>query len=213
MVQNAELDMLDLGNRSPEFGRAIAAIDELNDQDPHVVQAGGRVGPKELRHSILATQWLLKLDPTATEGQLLAARAHHLARWKFPRDEYPTGRAGYLKWRAAAKKQHANDIESILVDAGVDAETTGRTKQIVAKMDLKFDGQVQSHEDALCLVFLQTQLDEFAYQRGEEKTVEVLAKTMKKMSPAGIAMVSDIDLGESGERLLAQASEELSQQQ
>ena len=49
------------------------------------------------------------------------------------------------------------------------------------------DHAAQVHEDAACLVFLETQLDPLADQLGDDRTVEVLRKTATKMSPAGLA--------------------------
>ena len=65
---------------------------------------------------------------------------------------------------------------------------------------------MQVHEDALCLVFLETQLDALLDQLGEERSIAVLAKTAKKMSPAALAVAaSDIELSDAGRRALAAA--------
>ena len=83
---------------SPEsrFQRAIGIIDGLNGQDPNKVQLDREEAPRELAHSHMMTDWVLRLDPGASCELLLAARAHHLQRWKIPRDSYPDGRSGYL---------------------------------------------------------------------------------------------------------------------
>jgi hypothetical protein len=67
------------------------------------------------------------------------------------------------------------------------------------------DAAVQTHEDALCLVFLQTQLLGVADQLGEAETVEVLVKTMRKMSPAGLGAAIRLDLDERATELLDEA--------
>jgi hypothetical protein len=64
---------------------------------------------------------------------------------------------------------------------------------------------VQVHEDALCLVFLETQLGATADQLGDDKIVEVVQKTAAKMSPAGIAQVSSLELTDRERGLLARA--------
>ena len=51
------------------------------------------------------------------------------------------------------------------------------------KEGLGTDPAVQTHEDALCLVFLQTQLDQLAAKEGHDKMIEILRKTARKMSP------------------------------
>lgn len=173
---------------------ALAAIDAANADDPHTVVVRGEERPKELAHAELMTQWLLRLDPAATEAQQLAARAHHLRRWSLPRSSHPEGRAGYLRWRTALRKQHAEEVGAILGRLDYDAPTIARVQQIVRKEGLGTDPEVQVHEDALCLVFLETQLAETVDRLGDDKMLGVIAKTAAKMSPAGLAMVGEIPL-------------------
>ena len=165
---------------------ALDAIDAANAGDPHTIMIDGLPRPKELAHAELMTRWVRTLDPDCSDEQLLAARAHHLRRWTIPRDSYPDGRAGYLRWRTALKRQHADDVGEILRGAGYDDDVIARVQAIVSKQGLGRDPAVQVHEDALCLVFLETQLDELAGKLGEDKTIDVLQKTAKKMSPAGL---------------------------
>ena len=47
--------------------------------------------------------------------------------------------------------------------------TIERVQQIIRKEHLRTDPVVQVHEDALCLVFLQTQLADVANRLGPEK--------------------------------------------
>jgi hypothetical protein len=193
---------------SPGGGRleaALAAIDARNAEDPNVLVVDGVARPKELAHAALVTEWVLRLEPDATDAQLLAARAHHLRRWTSPRSAYPDGRAGYLRWRTEAKKRHAAEVADLLAGVGYDAETIDRVAAIITKRGLGRDRAVQIHEDALCLVFLQTQLDELIEQLGDDHTVEVLAKTAKKMSAAGLAAAGGLELSADGHRLLAAA--------
>jgi hypothetical protein len=165
---------------------ALAAIDAANAGDPNVITVDGIERPKELAHAELMTRWVRTLDPDCSDEQILAARAHHLRRWTIPRASYPDGRSGYLRWRTALKRQHGDDVGAILRDAGYDDESVARVEAIVTKRGLGQDQAVQVHEDALCLVFLETQLDELASKMGDDKTVDILQKTAKKMSPAGL---------------------------
>jgi hypothetical protein len=192
------------------FDRAIAAIDAANADDPNTLEVAGEARPKEQAHAELMTGWVRRLDPSADEAQLLAARAHHLRRWSIPRDAYPDGRAGYLKWRTALKKQHAEEVASILGTAGYDDDTVARVQRIIRKDGLgrTDDAAVQTHEDALCLVFLETQLDELIERLGDDKTVDVLQKTAKKMSHRGLAQAGEIALSARGQALLARALSE-----
>jgi hypothetical protein len=184
---------------------ALAAIDAANADDPHVIVVDGVERPKEQAHAELMTGWVRRLDPECTDEQLLAARAHHLRRWSVPRDSYPDGRSGYLRWRTKLKQQHADEVAAILGEVGYDAESVGRVQQIVRKQGLGRDPAVQVHEDALCLVFLQTQLDELIERLGDDRTVEVLRKTAAKMSPKGLSAAQGLDLPASSVALLGRA--------
>lgn len=183
----------------------LAAIDEANRDDPHTIVVDGVERPKELTHAEMMTRWVRRLDPDCSEAQLIAARAHHLRRWAIPRDSYPPGRAGYLRWRTALKKQHAEDVGRIMRDAGYGAEEIERVQAIVTKRGLGTDPEVQVHEDALCLVFLETQLDDLVARFDEDKVVDILRKTARKMSPAGLAAAASLRLSPAGAALVERA--------
>jgi Domain of unknown function (DUF4202) len=187
------------------FAAALAAIDAANADDPHVITVDGVERPKELAHAELMTRWVRRLDPRCSDEQILAARAHHLRRWTIPRASYPDGRSGYLKWRTALKRQHGDDVGAILRDAGYDDESVARVQSIVTKRGLGRDHAVQVHEDALCLVFLETQLDELAGKMGDDKTVDILQKTAEKMSPAGIDAIRTLRFSPLAAELLERA--------
>lgn len=190
---------------SDRYERAIAAIDAANADDPSSVEIRGVTGPKELAHAELMTEWVLRLDPDASEPQLLAARAHHLRRWTVPRTTYPDGRAGYLRWRTALRKRHAAEVGVLLSQLGYDPPTIERVQAIVNKVALGTDPTVQVHEDALCLVFLETQLAETADRLGDDKIAEVIRKTAAKMSPTALALVADLPLRTTDRALVARA--------
>ena len=194
-----------MSERATARADAIAAIDAANADDPNTIEVRGEVRPKEQAHAELMTEWLARLDPEATDAQVLAARAHHLRRWTIPRSAYPEGRAGYLRWRTALKKQHAEDVASILNGVGYDADTIDRTQRIIRKEGLSTDAQVQTHEDALCLVFLETQLAELADAQGDEKMIDIIRKTAAKMSPRALELAGSLRMRESDRALIARA--------
>ena len=192
--------------RSARLSGAIAAIDAANAADPTRIVIDGVELPKELAHADVVERWVSTLDPSADELQILAARAHHLRRWVVPRTDYPEGRSGYLRWRADHKKRQAAEVGEILAANGYEPAEIDRVATIVAKRGLGTDPQVQVHEDALCLAFIELQFDELAQQLGDDHMVEVVRKTIRKMSPSGIAAASSIDLTEHGRSILAAAA-------
>lgn len=187
------------------FAAAVAAIDAANAEDPNVVVVDGTEQPKELVHAEVVERWVRALDPDADELQLLAARAHHLRRWVVPRSDYPQGRAGYLRWRTDHKRRQAAEVAELLGACGYRPDECERVADLVAKRGLGTDSQVQTHEDALCLAFLELQFDPVARQLGDERTVAVLRKTIAKMSPAALAAAATLPLSPHAADLLAAA--------
>jgi hypothetical protein len=187
------------------FDRAIAAIDAANAEDPTTVTIRGRTGPKEALHAELVSAWVDRLAPDASEALRLAARAHHLRRWTSPRSSAPAGRAGYLRWRKALHEQHAADLGAILTDAGYAAPTVTRAQAIVRKEGLARDPEVQALEDALCLVFLETQFADVAARLEPETLERVVRKTAAKMSDAGRAAIGDVPMDDDARAILERA--------
>jgi hypothetical protein len=199
------------------FERAIAAIDAANRDDPVSIRVRGTERPKEIAHAELATEWVTTLRPDASEELLLAARGHHLRRWTSPRDSYPAGRAGYLRWRRDLHEQHAHELGEILTSCGYPPESIARVQSLVRKEGLEkprrarasgdqVDPEVQTLEDALCLVFIETQLDDIGGHLDDDaKLVSVLEKTARKMSSAGLSAAATLSLGDRARRLLAEA--------
>ena len=187
------------------MARALAAIDAANAQDPNRVVWRGESRPKELVHAELMTAWVRRLAPDAGVAQLLAARAHHLRRWESPRDAYPPGRAGYLRWRTAAKKRHAALVAALLAAEGFEPTVIEEVERIIRKEGLGTDPMVQVHEDALCLTFLETQVDEVTDRLGEDKMLDVLVRTLPKMSAPARVLAAELPLGDRARALVTRA--------
>lgn len=194
---------------SERFARAIAAIDRANAEDPNQIEVRGKRLPKELAHAELAGEWVEKLAQPASEALRLAARAHHLRRWSLPRSDYPDGRKGYLTWRQALKQRHADEASRILDACGYDAQTVERVAQIILRKNLLGDVEAQVLEDALCLVFFETQLAELAARLDAPKMRDVGSKTLRKMSPAGRALALELPIGQDYLALLGELNEAL----
>jgi ketosteroid isomerase-like protein len=179
---------------SERFERAIAAIDDGNAEDPNIVTIRARAGPKEMLHAELVTEWVERLRPGASEPLLLAARGHHYRRWTTPRASAPPGRAGYLRWRKSLQEQHARELGELLAGVGYDDATIARVQAIVRKVGLADDAEVQALEDALCLVFLETQLADIVARLDPDTLQRVFVRTALKMSEAGLAAIADVPL-------------------
>lgn len=159
-----------------------AAIDLANSHDPrdhHGV-------PLALAQGRMAEEWVMRLAPRASDALRLAARAHHLRRWELPRSDYPTGRAGYLRWRRAQRQRHARDLAAMADDAGLDASVSLRASEIVSKKGLGSDPEVQTFEDAVSLTFLATEFGGVVARLADDaKAAGIVTKTLAKMSGSG----------------------------
>ena len=142
--------------------RALEAIDAANAGDPNRIRVRGVERPKEQAHAELVTRWIERLAPNASEALRLSGRAHHVRRWEIPRSSQPEGRLGYLRWRADLQDHHHAVLEKILEEAGYGREIALRCGALLHKKGLGRDPEVQTLEDALCLVFLETQLGDIA---------------------------------------------------
>jgi hypothetical protein len=135
----------------------------------------------------------------------LAARCQHIGRWEIPREKYPMDKKGYLQWRNAEKMHHARIAEQILSDAGYEQQTIESVKALLLKKELYTNDRTRLLEDVVCLVFIEFYLADFAIKHEEEKVIDILRKTVKKMSPSGIKAVSEITLPEKITSLISRA--------
>lgn len=162
--------------------RAFRRFDEANAQDPNTELVNGQPVPKELIYGQRMSARLATFAPDAPEAVKLAARAQHIRRWEVPRNTYPEGRAGYLKWRTDLYKRHGDIAAAIMKDVGYDDETIERVRTLLRKRGLKTDPDVQLMEDVICLVFLEHYFHDFAEKHDEEKLIAIVQKTWKKMT-------------------------------
>ncbi len=184
------------------YDTASSLIDAANSADPNQVSADGREWPKELLYSGRMSDMLQRYRPDADEVMKLAIRAQHIERWKSPRNAYPEGRIGYLQWRKDLYKIQATRAAELMGQAGYDKGECDRAWQAVAKKNIKGNPDTQLLEDVTDLVFLEHYMLEFVGKHpdySEEKWVEIIQKTWRKMSPEAqqFALSGAVDLPES----------------
>jgi hypothetical protein len=174
----------------PQFERAIALFDAANAEDPRTDRAGGEDVPRELLYARRMSEMLARFAPEASETMKLAVRAQHIQRWKSPREGYPMNRVGYLQWRTALYVFHGETAARLMRDAGYDEAAAAAVAAAVGKKGIKENPATQMVEDIAALVFIEHYMLEFAGKKGdyaEEKWIDIIAKTWRKMSPAAHA--------------------------
>ena len=164
---------------------AFAAFDQANAADPRKVSVGGEEVAYELLYGQRMSAELDQFLPEAPLHLRLAARAQHLERWRSPREDYPMNREGYLRWRGDLKKFHAARATEILAAVGYDNDIADRVAFLLEKKKLKRDADTQALEDVICIVFLKYYAAEFAAEHPKEKVIDILRKTLRKMSDRG----------------------------
>ncbi len=187
------------------FETAIALIDKKNSEDINTYHVSGMEYAKELLYSQRMTRKLLQFEPNASKALQIAARAQHICRWQIARDEYPMDRVGYLKWRETLKKMHAEITADILKQVGYDDQYTERVSQLITKKLIKKNEESQTLEDTVCLVFLDYYFEEFAAKHEDEKVIDILQKTWKKMSEKGHEAALQLNYSEKNLALVKQA--------
>lgn len=174
--------------------KAFELFDNNNKRDPRVIEWEGRFYPEEYFYALQLHNWILRLNPDASEPLLLASRCQHIGRWEISRSTYPEGKAGYLKWRTDLAAYHAETAARLLLQAGYEETAIEKVKSIIKKENLRTDSDAQAMEDALCLVFLQFQFEEFIKGHDDDKVVRIVQKTWRKMSEKGRVVALSLDL-------------------
>jgi hypothetical protein len=174
--------------------KAFAAIDAANSFDPKSVNVDGVSRPANLIYGQRMSAELERFAPDASEELRIAARGQHIERWIIPRGQYPMDRRGYHQWRLALRDHHAARLSAILADLSYDQVAIARVASIVRKERPKEDGEVQTLEDVICIVFVKYELEAFATRYGADDTrlADILAKTWRKMSARGQQTVLSI---------------------
>jgi hypothetical protein len=164
------------------FTQAMEAFNAANSKDPNFIEVNGFEKPYELVYANWLYEWVMKLNPNASEELQLAAKCQHIKRWEIPRSKYPEGLKGYTKWKKELAEYHAEEASKILKQIGYNDTVVERVKSINLKKNLKTDSDVQTIEDALCLVTLQYQIEGFSLKHDDEKMIGIIQKTWAKMS-------------------------------
>jgi len=186
--------------------KALQLFDTYNKQDPHTIAWNGDNYPAEYFYALQLYNWVKKLEPNAHEHVLLASRSQHIGRWKTPRTEYPAGKAGYLTWRKDLAKFHAQTAGELMLQAGYTEDDVKAVQHIILKENLKLDNEVQLMENALCLVFLEFQYEDFLSKHEDDNLIiRILRKSWLKMTEPGRQAALQLNYSSRGKELLEKA--------
>lgn len=195
-----------MNSANARLAEAFRLFDAANAEDPTLEPGDeGQPVPKEVLYARRMTACLSRVAPDAPEAVRLAARCQHIQRWKIPRQDFPMTRPGYHQWRNTLKKFHAELAGQLMTRAGYAPADIERVRQLVQKLRLQDDPEVQLLEDVICLVFLEYYFLPFAAQHPEEKVMEIVQKTWPKMTERGHALALRLPFTPEGLALVTKA--------
>lgn len=169
------------------FDKAIELFDAANSKDPNIEKDyDGKDVPKELLYSRRMLDMINRFMPDADDVAKLSVAAQHIERWKSPRSDYPMNRKGYHLWRTKLYKFHAETAARLLQEAGYDDAFIERVKLAIGKKNLKSNPDTQILEAVAALTFIEHYMMAMYLnfpQYDEEKWIDIIIRTWKKMSP------------------------------
>lgn len=130
--------------------KAIAAIDEINSKDPKKVpDENGRPVPFRLLYSKWLTDWVLKLDPDASDELRILARGKTVEGWelaKIRRDDYAPNTAGQRMWESDRKRWLAGRLTGVMKDAGYDEPAVKLVDDVMMGRDVPNPRDMRTHD-------------------------------------------------------------------
>lgn len=193
-----------------QFNAVISAIDAVNAQDPRKITVNGTEQPFETVYADRMTETLEQMYPDASELLRIASRAQHIRRWQIPRDTFPMNREGYQKWRLGMRQLHAELVGGIMEEQGYSSEDIADVGMFLRKERLKRVADSQALENVVDVVFLNYYWDDFVEKFSDyddDKLIDIVGKTLRKMSSHGHAAALALDLPPETTRIVLAAVE------
>lgn len=179
----------------PRERAALERFASAHREDPRSVVVDGVPKPWSVHYHERLAHWVRTFDPEASLPLRLAAACQHIRRWEVPRADYDGGRRGYRQWRSDLADKHARAARGVLTDVGFDEATIARVEELIRKVGLARDPEVRLFEDAICMVFFESEYADLAGKHDDEKMVDILRRTWAKMSPQGHAAALALSAG------------------
>ncbi len=176
----------------------LERLKNIQKQDPrHETE-----GPRDYIFCQRVEDWIQKLTSSPSEALILSAWGHVLYRWAVPRESYPQNTSGYHQWRRAQAQKSAEETNKILIEEKGSDELQKKVRTLILKTTFPQDPESRVLEDATCLVFLETKLEEYISQWDETKTIRILKGTLEKMTPQAIQLALKVPLSPLGKHLV-----------
>ncbi len=190
-----------------QYKTAIELIDKVHNQDPNSELVDGVEVKVELLYSNRMLSVLHKVALEASLELKLAAKCQHMSRWSIPRATFSMDKKGYYQWRVAIMEHQLSATTQTLKEAGVDDESITIIVDALKNKADKTHLNASIIEDTACLTFIKWYLVPFAEQFDVAKATVILKKTAAKMSENGLGLLSEMELSEDVQKVLALLNE------
>jgi hypothetical protein len=192
---------------TPELYKvATDEIDKVHSEDAKQETDGEIVYPAELLYSKRMLSILDMVSPGSSYAMKLAVQCQHFQRWGVPRSDYPYDRRGYHQWRRAAMEYQLQLTQALFSRIDMDEEDIQWIVTALREQENKRNPDGRIIMDTECLVFLKWYMTPFSAKHENEKVLDILKKTMLKMSSNGVSLISNLDLPISTKQMLEQAT-------
>jgi len=185
------------------YTKAVSAINALHETDSNLDIVNGSEKPSELVYSQRMLETLAGFSSNADFALQLAVQCEHIERWKIARNLFPMDKPGYFQWRKAVMEFQLSRTVETLKTVGIDDADSAEVTDILSKKGKEKNDKAQIVEDVACIVFVQWYLEAFAAKHDFEKVVDIVRKTVKKMSNEGLNAVQAKPLSDYVHKVLA----------
>ncbi|NWK78814.1 DUF4202 domain-containing protein [Aquitalea sp. LB_tupeE] len=166
--------------------KSIQDFEQYNSRDPNIIVINKIAYPTELFMAKELNRITLELNSSPSTPLLLASHCQHIGRWEIKRELFSNDKIGYITWRNKLKIHHAEVSKKILGNNNIPEEIINKTIEIILKQKIKLNEDTQTIENALCISFLLYQSEQLINTQGEDKSIQIFKKTLKKMDENGI---------------------------
>ena len=178
-------------NKSEDYKKSLLLIDKVNKGDPNKREDG--ITDAQFYSKKMA-EIIHVLSPENPEHIEIAARCQHLCRWEVPRSNFPKGKMGYHQWRRYLYDYQSKKAEDLLRNTGYHENFIQKCSRLIRKEDLGKDEETQLIEDAACITFVKYYLSSFSKDKTKDKLIDILKKTLLKMSDKAIGILVGSEL-------------------
>ncbi|MDF2698396.1 MAG: hypothetical protein K0S65_6780 [Labilithrix sp.] len=186
---------------APLFNVVLNAHESLYDESVPLSKA-------DLDHALDTWQWMLRLHPEAGLAPQLAALFHDIERLESePRERMEHRVPDSQSIKDTNMRRSAERVVSLLVGAGVDADTAERTRNIVFCTERRAgDPEVLLLDDADALSFLSLNSARYIDYFGVAQTRRKVAYTLSRLGPRARQKLDRVRLRPDVERLLREVA-------